>query len=164
MVPASVPWPTTATRFLYVKPFTSHVALARYVWRKGRASMTEKPRQNHTLTNFLRGGALTIVGCLSITAVSVPASAAALFVHRGPTKAPGENTCMGFALDAAKRQHLQNIEHKNSAVSGAMADKFVVMTCVGTTVVIAVAGDHAQEVKPLADALFAEISRIQNID
>lgn len=126
--------------------------------------MAENAALKNTLMNALRGGAVIIAGCLSITAFTAPASAAALFVHRGPTKAPGENTCLGFALDAAKRQHLQNIEHKNSAVSGARADKFVVMTCVGTTVVIAVAGDHAEEVKPLADALFDEIGRIQTID
>jgi hypothetical protein len=110
------------------------------------------------------GGAMTIASLLSIAAVTMPASAAALFVHKGSTKAPGENTCLGFALDAANHQHLQHIQHGNGVVSGAKDDKFVVMTCVGNVVVISVAGDHPQEVRPLADALFQDISRMVKID
>jgi hypothetical protein len=110
------------------------------------------------------GGAMTIASLLSIATLIMPAFAAALFVHKGPTKAPGENTCLGFALDAASHQHLQKIQHSNGSVSGAKDDKFVVMTCVGSVVVVSVAGDHPQEVGPLADALFDDISRMVKID
>ena len=126
--------------------------------------MADSSVLKNTVMKVLRGGAMTIVGCLSIAALTMPASAAALFVHTGPTKAPGPNTCLGFALDAANHQHLQNIQHNNSGVSGAKADKFIVITCVGTVVVISVAGDHPQEVKPLADAIFEDISRMVKLD
>lgn len=119
-----------------------------------------------TKSNYLFASliALTIAGLLSIPALTIPASAASLFVHSGPTKAPGANTCLGFALDAANHQHLQNIQHSNGLVSGAQGDKFVVMMCVGNVVVISVAGDHPQEVRPLADALFDDIGRMVKFD
>lgn len=110
------------------------------------------------------GGAVTLASFLSIAALTMPASAAALFVHKGATKAPGQNTCLGFALDAATQEHLQNIRHNNDFVSGAQGDKFVEMTCVGNVVIISVAGDHPQEVRPLAESLFNKISRMVKID
>jgi hypothetical protein len=107
---------------------------------------------------------VAIASCLSIAASINLTSAASLFVKSGATNAPGPNTCLGFARQAANNQHLQNIQDNNGVVSGAMADKFVVMICVGTVVVISVAADHPQDVKPLADAIFADISRMHKID
>ena len=107
---------------------------------------------------------VAIASCLSIGASIMPASAAALFVTMGQTKAKGPNTCVGFAVEAANNQHLQNISHNNVGASGAKADKFIVITCVGTVVVISVAGDHAPEVKPLAEAILQDISRMGTFD
>jgi hypothetical protein len=112
---------------------------------------------------FILSTAFATMAAISV-ASTTPASAASLFVHKGATKAPGENTCLGFAFDAATHEHLQNIQHSNILVSGAKADKFVVMMCVGSTVIISVAGDHPEEVKPLAEALGADISRMVKFD
>jgi len=148
--------------------------MERFICAGCRASYVPAPSENGGSTirsgntvlknTIRRGEAITIASCLSVAALTMPASAAALFVHTGPTKAPGPNTCVGFAVDAANHQHLQNIRHDNSSVSGAKGDKFVAITCVGTVVVIAVAGDHPPEVKPLADAIFDDISRMIKID
>jgi hypothetical protein len=108
--------------------------------------------------------ATAIAGLWSIAALSTPASAGSLFFFKGQTKAPRETTCLSFALDAARNQHLQNIRHDNLAVSGTAGDLFAVMTCVGTFVVVMVAGNTGENCKPLAQALFDEVRRIQNID
>ena len=108
--------------------------------------------------------ATAIAGLLSIAALSTPASAGSLFFFKGQTKAPRETKCLSFALDAARKQGLQNIQHDNLAVSGTSGDLFAVMTCVGTVVVVMVAGNTGANGKPLAQALFDAVRRIQIID
>jgi len=107
------------------------------------------------------GGATIIASLVSIAASTIPPSAAvALFVKVGPTNAPGPNRCLGFAADAARDERLQNIQNKNGLVSGVRDDKSVVMVCVGTVVVISVAGDRQPEVGQLAEDIFKHISNI----
>ena len=64
--------------------------------------------------------------------------------------------------DAARKSNLSNIQHNNLAVSGVRGDLFAVITCVGSTVVVMVAGNT--DGKPLAEELFNEVTRIHCID
>jgi hypothetical protein len=102
-------------------------------------------------------GATAIASLLSIAAASTPAAAASLFFFKGPTKASNERVCLTFARDQARRHNLQHIEHNNLAVSGTRGDFFAVMTCVGTTVVVMVAGNTGENGSPLAQELFDAI-------
>jgi hypothetical protein len=108
--------------------------------------------------------AVVIASLLSIAASTTPASAASLYFYKGPTNAPGESTCMSFALTAAGQSHLANIQHNNLAVSGLRGDLFAVMTCIGSTIVVMVAGNTGENGDPLALELFNEVKRIHRID
>jgi len=100
----------------------------------------------------------------SIAASPSPASAGSLFFFKGPTNASRETTCLSFAQDAARKSNLANIQHNNLAVSGVRGDLFAVITCVGSTVVVMVAGNSGEDGKPLAEELFNVVKRIHCID
>lgn len=108
-------------------------------------------------------GAL-IAFSLSITVLSIPASAASLFYFKGPTKAPNERVCLSFARDQASRHNLQNIKHDNLGVGGTRDNFFAVMTCVGNVIVVMVSGDTGTDGGPLAKELFDAVQREQCID
>jgi hypothetical protein len=108
--------------------------------------------------------AIVIANLLSIAASITPASAGSLFFFKGPTKARSETTCLSFALSTANGAHLTNIQHNNLSVSGIRGDFYAAMTCVGTVVVVMVAGNSGEDGHPLALELFNEVTRIQNID
>jgi hypothetical protein len=108
--------------------------------------------------------AMVIASLVSIAASPTPASAGSLYFFKGPTSAPGETTCLGFAQDAARKSNLANIQHDSLAVSGVRGDLFAVITCVGSTVVVMVAGNTGENGRPLAQELFDEVKRIRIID
>jgi hypothetical protein len=105
-----------------------------------------------------------IVALLSLASSTQSAAAASLFFFKGPTKAPNERVCMNFAQDQAARHNLQNISRNNLAVGGTRGDFFAVMTCVGTVIVVMVAGNTGENGSPLAEELFDAVRREQCID
>ena len=107
---------------------------------------------------------LALAGLTSIATPPSPASAGSLYFFKGPTNAPRETMCLSFAQDAARNKNLTNVQHNNLAVSGARGDLYAVMTCIGTTVVVMVAGNSGEDGKPLAQELFDEVKRIHCID
>ncbi len=110
--------------------------------------------------NAIRG--TVIAGLLSIVFSTTPAAAASFFYFKDPTKAPNERIC--FAADQARRHNLQNIKQDNLGVGGTRDNFFAVMTCVGTVVVVMVAGDTGTNGSPLAQELFDAVRRETCID
>jgi len=66
---------------------------------------------------------------------------------------------LSFARDQATKHGLQNIKQDNIGVSGIRDNFFAVMTCVGTVIVVTVAGDTGENGSPLAQELFDAIRR-----
>ena len=98
-----------------------------------------------------------IAGALSIATSPSPASAANLFFFKGPGQAPNERICLMFARDEAKIHNLQNIKQDRIGITGIRDNFIAFMTCVGTVVVVTVAGDADQDPRPLAQELFDAI-------
>ena len=107
---------------------------------------------------------IVVASLLSIAASITPASAASFFFFKANSHAPRETTCMNFALDAARNRNLQNIQHGPLAVSGTRGDFFANLTCVGTVVVVMVAGNTGENPQPLAKELFDAVMGEQCID
>jgi hypothetical protein len=112
----------------------------------------------------MRPGKIIASGLLLAAVSAAPAPAASFFYFKGPTKAPRESVCLSFAFDQARRHNLQNISRNNLGVSGARNNFFVNITCVGTFVIVMVAGDTGTNGSPLAQELFDAVRRTGCID
>jgi hypothetical protein len=99
-----------------------------------------------------------------IAASTTPASAACLFFFKGQTRAINEEVCLDLAENSAKGGNpqgieLQNVKRDDLQVSGTQGELFAVITCVGTFVVVMVAGNPGRDCRPLAQQLFDSIPR-----
>jgi hypothetical protein len=106
-----------------------------------------------------------LVAALFVLVASAPsASAASLFFFKGKSKAPNEKICLSFATDQAKRLGLQNVKSDKLSVSGNKSNFEAILTCVGTFIVVMVAGDTGTDGGPLAKQLFDAVKGEQIID
>ena len=110
----------------------------------------------------MKGLLITAILVLATSATS--ASAASLSFFKGRSKASSERMCLSFAGDQAKRAGLQNLKSDKLSVSGTKNNFEVILTCVGTFIVVMVAGDGGNDGGPLAKQLFNAVLGEQTID
>jgi len=137
------------------------------MYQYGLPNSVRKGLQPMRLSKLMLTATLLVGGLLAAPPI---ASAWAFYWSKVEVHTTSWKTCMSYANDSARAQHLAQIKQTNLDVTGTRNGANATITCIGTganskaMAVVMVVGDANEPVKQLRDDLVTSITRIVTID